>query len=553
MRSTLYQAAFLLVGSGFCSLVYQVAWLRLLRLVFGASTAASAAVLAIFMGGLGIGGLLLGGRADRHRCPLALYGRLELGIAALAAVSPALVLLVRHLYIAAGGSAALGQGPGTALRLVLAALVLGLPTLLMGGTLPAMARAVERSTDTGRRDLAILYGSNTLGAVLGALTATFISLEALGIRSSIWAAAVLNLGVALTALALARRSAPRAAASARPEPAPPVPKRPARGAPMMLVLPAAAAVGFAFLLMELVWYRMLAPILGGSSYTFGLILAVALAGIGLGGLAYGLRARQRPPTLTAFASTCAAEALVLILPFAAGDGVAILALLLRPAGDLGFGVLAAIWLFLTVLVVFLPAFLAGYQFPLLVALLGPGKHRVGRQVGLVYGWNTFGAIAGAIAGGFGLLPLLTAPGVWRLVTVLLLVVAGSALLADILRSPRPRWRAVGVPLVMGGLATLLTTAPGPTAAWRHNPIGAGRVADISSVNDLQRRLEDRRRSIVWEAEGIESSVGILGRDQTIFLINGKADGSALRDGPNMVMSVLVGAALHGAPERREPR
>src|SRR4051812_45390911 len=85
--------------SGACALVYQVAWTRELRLVFGASTAASAAVLAIFMGGLGAGGLLLGKRADRHPSPLLLYARLELGIAVLAALSPLLVGAARSVYI----------------------------------------------------------------------------------------------------------------------------------------------------------------------------------------------------------------------------------------------------------------------------------------------------------------------------------------------------------------------------------------------------------------------------------------------------------------------
>src|SRR5262245_1022062 len=94
--------ALLLFGSGCCALMYQVAWLRLLRLVFGASTAASAAVLAIFMGGLGLGGLLLGRRADATPNPLRFYARLELGVALAAAVSPLLIALVRLAYIGVG-------------------------------------------------------------------------------------------------------------------------------------------------------------------------------------------------------------------------------------------------------------------------------------------------------------------------------------------------------------------------------------------------------------------------------------------------------------------
>src|SRR5882724_8346356 len=100
--------AALLFGSGFCALVYQVGWLREFRLIFGASTAASAAVLAIFIGGLGIGGLLLGPRADRHPRPLILYSTLEAIVAVFAALIPLLIVLARSIYLASGGSLRLG-------------------------------------------------------------------------------------------------------------------------------------------------------------------------------------------------------------------------------------------------------------------------------------------------------------------------------------------------------------------------------------------------------------------------------------------------------------
>ncbi|HEY4591201.1 MAG TPA: spermidine synthase, partial [Thermoanaerobaculia bacterium] len=186
MRSAVGRVALLLFGSGFCALVYQTAWLRMFRLIFGASTAASAAVLAIFMAGLGFGGLLLGKRADRHPSPLGLYAGLEAGIAISAGLSPLLLALVEWLYVAMGGSARLGLAGSSAVRLLLSLAVLGLPTFLMGGTLPAVARAVEGRADFGRRVVGLLYAVNTLGAVLGALLTTFWFLETVGIRKTIW-------------------------------------------------------------------------------------------------------------------------------------------------------------------------------------------------------------------------------------------------------------------------------------------------------------------------------------------------------------------------------
>ncbi|MFL6196861.1 MAG: fused MFS/spermidine synthase [Thermoanaerobaculia bacterium] len=569
MRVSVKRAALLVLGSGFCALVYQVAWLRLFRLVFGASTAASAAVLAIFMGGLGLGGLWLGRRADAHRRPLALYGQLELGITLTAAVSPLLLTLVRDLYIGLGGTTRLGLAVGTPVRLVLSALVLAAPTLLMGGTLPAVARAVESESDSGRRDLAVLYGINTLGAVLGALATTFVILEALGTRKTIWAACAVNLVVALIALAWGGErgsSAPRergkkakAAKPAAPSevgataPAATEATAPAAGgqseAPVPFILIAAGLAGFAFFLMELVWYRMLAPILGGSSYTLGLILAVALVGIGVGGLLYSLGGRARRPTLLAFAVTCALEAFFLLVPYALGDRVALLALFLRPFWSLGFGSLVSIWAVVTTIVVLPPALVAGYQFPLLVGLLGSGERNVGREVGLTYAANTLGAIVGSLAGGFGLLPLLSAPGTWKLSALLLLALLAAALFLAF-RQGGFTWRRAALPVAAGLAGLLLAFSTGPTAAWRHTPIGAGRVAlDFAGSNALHNFLNERRRSIVWEVDGVESSVALKRSDQYELMINGKSDGSALSDSPTQVMSVLIGAMLHPVPRR----
>jgi spermidine synthase len=143
-------AAAFLFCSGAAALIYQTVWLREFRLIFGASTFATAAVLAIFMGGLGAGSAILGKRADEREAPLAFYGMLEIGVALSAALSPLLLILIRKLYIALGGSVTLGLFFATVVRLIFATLVLAIPTFLMGGTLPAAARAVVWDEHVGR-------------------------------------------------------------------------------------------------------------------------------------------------------------------------------------------------------------------------------------------------------------------------------------------------------------------------------------------------------------------------------------------------------------------
>ena len=535
--------------SGLCALVYQTVWLREFRLIFGASTAATAAVSAVFMGGVGLGSYFLGRKADRWPNPLRTYGRLEWIIALCAAMTPLLLLLASKFYLALGGTFSLGMVVGTALRLVLAAIILAGPTFLMGGTLPAAVRAVRDQGDTSRQRVAWLYAANTFGAVTGAMLATFWMLEHLGNRFTLWLACALNLVVALVACFLARRC-PDASESAERDPVAPV-VRSSTGtvaAPAAFVCVAAAVVGFVFFLLELVWYRMLSPLLGGSSFSFGLILAVALLGIGAGSVLYGARRTKGVPTLRAFAVVCALEALCVAVPYGLGDRLAVLAISLQAFGEIGFLARVGEWSLLAGIVVFPASVVAGYQFPMLIGLLGQGTRSVGSHTGLAYAWNTVGAILGSLAGGFGLLSLLSVPGAWRFVVVLLVALSLAAVCVDAVA--RRSWKNWAALLPIGSLALVLLGATGPTAAWRHTPIGAGRTKLVdASSSSVENFLRTRRQMLLWEADGVESSLALLIDANYSFLVNGKSDGSARGDAPTQVMVGMVGALAHPDPRR----
>ena len=514
-----WAVASLLFVSGLCALVYQTVWMRELRLVFGASTLAGAAVLAIFMGGLGAGAAVLGKRSDAHEHPIRFYGMLEIGIAISAALTPWLIDLVRIAYVASGGS--------IVLRFLLAALVLALPTFLMGGTLSAAARSV--AGDSGRRSVALLYAMNTAGAVTGAVVAGFILLERYGNRRTLFAAAALNLAIGLMARFSRATVVSTQNVVAKTRPA----------APRHLVTAAAAITGFVFLLMELVWYRMLSPILGGTTFMFALVLAMALAGIGIGG---GLYARWRGAALATsggLAIALALEALALGLPYAIGDRIALLALALRDVPT--FAVQVAGWAVVTAIVVLPAAIIAGVQFPLLIALLGQGRDDVGRDVGSAYAWNTAGAIAGSLAGGFVLIPSLGATDCWRLGVAMLVGLA--AVFA---------WRAQRTSHLMyatlaGGAAVVALFAAGPSAVWRHSGIGAGRAPRMVTDAESRAWMNSARRTLHADAEGRESSIALLRDDDLGLIVNGKSDGSARRDAGTQVMAGMIAALLHPQP------
>ena len=536
----------LLFVSGACSLVYQTAWLREFRLVFGASTLASAAVTAIFMGGLGLGSWWMGRRVDRSKAPLGIYGNLELVVAASAALTPLLVSVVRTVYIGMGGSLRLGEAGASVLRLLLSTLVLGIPTLAMGATLPAVVAAASSGEREDSRAVGLLYGTNTLGAVCGALLGTFALIEIYGVHRTIWLAALVNALVGLVARWMSRSSPRPEEAPAGSSGPPAAPSRRPR-----LIIAAAAVVGLVFFLMEMVWYRLLGSVLGGSTFTFGLILALALLGIGLGGILHALIGAG-VATARSLAVTCLLEAFFLALPFVFADDLAILAALLRPLGSLGLGGLAFGWAVITSAMVLPAAVIAGYQFPLLISLIRAQTAGIGGAVGLGYAANTLGSIAGALLGGFGLLHILSAPGAWRL-SVALLVLLGLALLV-FAQAPSASPRRAGLkllPLAGAALAVgAMVLAAGPSAVWRHSAIGAGRAPLVGKTpSEIEKWKRDARRWLVWEADGRESAVGILKDNDLAFVVNGKSDGAAVSDSGTQVMGGLLGAMAHPAPRR----
>jgi spermidine synthase len=546
-RTQAWPVALLLFGSGCSALIYQTAWMREFRLIFGASTAASAAVLAIFVGGLGLGGLVLGPRADRHPRPILYYSYLEAIVAVSAALTPLVLTVVQFIYFYMGGTLRLGTVGGTILRLLLSTVVLAVPTFVMGGTLPAAARGVTRGADARRQDVAALYSLNTLGAVVGCVASTFYLLEIFGTRSTLWLAAGLNALIVVLARQVDRRSVEDTdPALIAPEAV--VEKASAESnAPTWFLLLASGIVGFAFFLMELVWYRMLGPLLGGSVFTFGLILAVALVGIGIGGLLYSLIGVNRPATLAGLATSCLLEASAMALAFALGDRIAVLALVLMPLGQAAFGALVAGWTIVAVIVVLPAAIISGYQFPQLIALFGRGRDNVGRQIGLAYAANTVGGITGSLAGGFLVLPLLSTPGAWRFSAVCL-VALGIA--AGVIRVSVRRWKPIAVPAALAVLTVLLLTATGPTAVWRHSGIASGTagITTINSPQELRGWMHAQRSFVEWQADGFESSVALsIGSGGYAFVVNGKADGSARVDAGTQVMLALIGSILHPNP------
>ncbi|HEX5272660.1 MAG TPA: hypothetical protein VFW33_19320, partial [Gemmataceae bacterium] len=270
----------LFVGSGCAALIYEVVWLQLLQLVLGSTAVSLGVLLGTFMGGMCLGSLALPRLVSPRRHPLRVYAVLELGIGAIA-----LGVLFGLPHVDQIYSQHAGHGlAGLLSRGAVAAICLLPPTVLMGATLPAVARWVE-TTPQGVSWLGFFYGGNIAGAVVGCLLAGFYLLRVFDMAVATYAALAVNGTVAVAALALASRTkydAPAAAPVAdEPRPAPR-----ARAVYVVIALSGLAALGG-----EVVWTRLLSLLLGGTVYTFSLILAVFLIGLGAGSAAGARLAR----------------------------------------------------------------------------------------------------------------------------------------------------------------------------------------------------------------------------------------------------------------------
>ena len=562
----------ILLVSGYCSLVYQVVWIREFRLIFGGTTGAMAAVLAVFMGGLGVGGAVLGRRVERSTSPLFFYGLVEIGISLTAAATPILLILVRRLYYGTGGEVELGYGVATLLRGGMTLAVIGLPCFLMGGTLPAAAKHLQHDADPDRKVTGWLYGINIVGALTGVFMTTFVTLEHLGNRGSLWLAVVFNLLIGLAALALARVPTTTVTSSEKTQenkkniednhrdetkssPEKTSPK--AEDTPSIISTStcygAAFVTGMIFFMLELVWYRMSTPLTGGSVYALGMVLMVALLGLALGGGLYAMTGRKIGHRPGVFAFLCALQAVVVLVPYLLGDWFAWhVALGVMEAKEEGWNQAMMLWFLTVAAMALIPSIIAGIQFPILLSLLGRGGSMIGRQLGNAYAWNTAGAIAGSLLGGFLLLPWLGAKNLWVLsagLCALLSVVFLRYHLKSATSSGSGILRHGGAlitALLLLATFVHVATNSGPGAYWRHAAIGFGRIGVVpQTVAECMQSFAVAEEGILEEWEGRETCVAVDGKSSRALINNGKSDSSLHGDISTTIGLSLIPALLHG--------
>ena len=421
MRAALFLFFFL---SGATGLILEVVWTRVLGAVFGNTVYAASTVLAAYMLGLALGSWLFGKLADRTARPVLLYGSLELGIGFYALLFPLLAAAAGSFYRWFYRSVDPGFAGITTLRFFLSMALLLPPTVLMGGTLPVLGRFLGGGGREPGREVGLLYGINTLGAVAGCFAAGFLLVRFLGVTGTLFLAGGLAVCVGTAAVLSGRRQEFLA-----PERKKKVSKRRRKEASgetaYRLLLVAFAVTGFCALAYEVLWTRILLFVMTTSVYSFAVMLTAFLAGIGLGSFIsarFFVERLKKPIVAFGAVQLCVALSALASLPILAGLNVIDLHISTTlKAVDPERIVLAR---FLdAACVIFLPTFLMGIAFPIMTTACLRGRPEVGRRTGQLYAANTIGSVLGSAAAGFLLLPLLGTG--YSLLTVVALNVAVS--------------------------------------------------------------------------------------------------------------------------------
>ena len=528
--------------SGAAALMYQVIWVRSLTLIFGGSHLAVTTVLSVFMFGLALGGYFIGKYADRVQKPLRLYGLLEIGIALFAMIFVGLTEIYPAIYTF------LTHGKDHSyfylffVRTVFSVVALIMPTVFMGGTLPVLSRFISKHPERIGGSLSFLYSFNTLGAVLGAITAGYLLLPVYSVSTTLSVAVLTNLTIGLMSILLQGKAATAVAdlegtpALSKNIPEKTFSHKDRQGIfSLKLVIWGIGVSGFCALGYEVLWTRILTMVVGASVYGFTTMLIAFLIGIALGSGAYGLlpgifRIRDIGIRKSVFWFG-AVQVIIGIIAFLVNFYIRDLPInslrLKEYFSGMEMDVFEAMqWanLSLAFLYMVVPAFFMGVAFPLAGKVHTEYKRLIGSAVGEVLAYNTIGAVLGAALSGYVMIYLF---GIEKSLQMLTVVNTGFGLFVIISLSNKKalNW---AVSILTAGVLLLLSLYPDSLRMWNKKYFAIFRANHPEAFRTLEIAEEAMRNTdVLYYHEGVEatiSSIKIKGGTQA-FLTNGRVEAS----------------------------
>ncbi len=526
--------------SGISGLIYEVVWTRMLILVFGSTTFAVSTILTAYMGGLALGSFLAGQHIDRSARPLRVYGWLEIGIGLYGLAVPWIFSGLLPIYKVFWSVFHPSFYAFSLIRFALIFIVLSIPTTLMGATLPVLSKFYAREQGKVGLRVGLLYALNTIGAVVGSFGAGFFLLPGVGEHSTTLIAVAVNilLGVVLLGMDWVKgdkREGRERRVVERHSPLSDLPTSQPKG---LLVLAAFGVSGFAAMVYQVAWSRVLSLIIGSSVYGFSIMLTTFLVGLALGSfICSGLVDRLRRRILT----FSILQVMIALSAFSA-------LYLFRELPYLFFVMFYKIahsqnLLFFTkfllaFMVMFIPTLLMGAVFPLVIKIYTTEVRKVGRFVGKAYSANTLGAVLGSFSGGYIMIPLL---GIQRsILFAVILNLLLAAAFVPLIEVRRKLSKVSYAPV----LATLLAFVFLFTPRWDPVLMSSGMPVYVSELpENLSREgffdnFSSEKVKELFYREGVDTTVIVNKIGDNISLrVNGKSDASNSGD---METQVLLG-------------
>lgn len=388
--------------SGFAGLSYQVVWVRELSVIFGKTNAAITVVVSVFMLGLGLGSLFWGKRKITSQTLANTFAFLQFGIA-----GGSFILLLVFPYLSQ-----IYQGSVHQLNLsytlilififFLCAVLMFIPTFLMGGTFPVISQLYIRKQEGLGKGIGLLYGINTFGGILGAGMTGYFLIGWIGQKETQLIGIIINIVIGAWFLKM-REPGP---VKIGPKKQKKIPKSPGYPVPLQkFLILAALLTGFAGLAYEMLWTRTLAVFTSNSIYSFSSILVVFLTGIGIGSYIYSKFLSTRAPSLPLLVVL---QFIIFFLAVVTAVFLNDIPVLINPfRGLLKYPILRMVFpgLFLSTVIMFLPTLLMGIVFPLICKMYTESLSHLRARIGKIYFYNTIGSVVGSAAAGFVLIPL----------------------------------------------------------------------------------------------------------------------------------------------------
>jgi spermidine synthase len=511
----------------------------------GATSLAVTTVLASFMAGLALGSLLFGKLIDKKGDPIQVYGLLELGIGTFAVLFPLVLLLLNPFYALIYPAL---QGEFYILSLVrflLCFVVLLIPTILMGGTLPVLSKVMATGLSNLTEQVGRLYAVNTMGAVAGAFGTGFLLIPKLGIRQATWLCAILNFGILFVALAMSKRPAKAEGREGeetqlRMEKAKALPGR------SKMILAVFAATGFCALAVEVIWTRILSLVIGTTVYAFAIMLTTFLLGLAAGSAVFARVAQRTRHPGKALGTVIAAIGLTVFLSTFAFGRLPVLYMIFYENAHPSWIDLTWIQFAFCSVIMLVPSFLMGSLFPLVTRLYARVPSKVGSEIGEIYAFNTVGAILGSVAGSFLFLRIFGAVNGLVLISMIYMAV-GIILLAKVAEFRR-RGIRLAAAVCTGAIAVALL-ANSPTIDRKMMTSGVYRYAPIYKTLEGFRRTLRQSKTLFYD-EGLDATVTVERlRDEITLAIDGKVDASTgISDMTTQVLLAHLPLIFHPQPD-----